>query len=376
MSHKVFHCFASLILALAISFAGFTSGLTAPPTNGNLAQADEPSPTPTPIPPPINDNFTNATVILTLPFGYSVDTFMAGKESGEPQPSCASNEFGKTVWYSYTPTTSGSITASIPWASFAPLLVVYTGNSLTSLNELGCSLGNNLIFHVDAGVTYYFQVGANWNDGGPVTFYLDVTPPPSVWFWYNPFDPSVFDTIQFGQMWYDPANIGIQLFAWDFGDGVTSTDWSPIHKYSADGDYTVYLTATTFDGRTASATQVVSVKTHDVAITKISAPQSASSGQTRSITVFVNNKRYDEYVRVDLYRSIPGGFEWIGAYTQFVPVRSANRTTSFTFNYTFTKSDASIGKVSFKAEATIIDARDAWFADNDLTSSPPTKVFR
>jgi hypothetical protein len=113
-----------------------------------------------------------------------------------------------------------------------------------------------------------------------------------------------------------------------------------------------------------------------VAITKISAPQSASANQSRAIVVSVNSKTYAETVRVDLYKSIPGGFQLIGYYTQFIPARSANRTTSFTFNYTFTSSDASIGKVTFKAVATIVDARDAYPSDNEAISSPPTKVSR
>jgi PKD repeat protein len=186
----------------------------------------------------------------------------------------------------------------------------------------------------------------------------------------------VFDILQFYNNSHDPGNVGIQYNTWDFGDGTTSTDWYPTHKYSADGDYIVKLTVTTYDGRTASGSIVAHVKTHDVAITKISAPQSASSGQTRAITVYVTNKRYDEYVQVDLYKSVPGGFQWVGAYTQFIPIRSGNRTSIYTFNYTFTSNDASIGKVTFKSVATIVDARDSYPSDNEAISSPPTKVGR
>ena len=79
---------------------------------------------------------------------------------------------------------------------------------------------------------------------------------------------------------------------------------------------------------------------------------------------------------MDLYKSIPGGFQLVGSYIQSVPVRPANRTTAFTFNYTFTTSDASVGKVTFRAVASIVNARDALPADNEAISSPPTKVTR
>jgi len=169
--------------------------------------------------------------------------------------------------------------------------------------------------------------------------------------------------------------VSFQSQAWEFGDGAASTDWSPTHRYATDGDYTVQLTVTTLDGRTASTSQVVHVKTHDVAIIKLLAPQAAKAGQTRQIVVGINSKRYPETVEVRLSKSVPGGFQEIGYLTQYVPVRPGNRTTDFNFSYTFTNDDASIGKVTFKAVATIRDARDALPADNEAIASP-TKVTR
>jgi hypothetical protein len=137
----------------------------------------------------------------------------------------------------------------------------------------------------------------------------------------------------------------------------------------------VNLAVTTYDGRTASTSRVVPVKTHDVAITKFTAPQSASAGQTRQIVVGLNSKRHVEDVEVTLYKSVPSGYQWVGALKQTVPVRPSNRTTDFSFSYTFTKDDATMGKVTFKAVATIGNARDALPADNEAISSP-TKVAK
>jgi hypothetical protein len=57
-----------------------------------------------------------------------------------------------------------------------------------------------------------------------------------------------------------------------------------------------------------------------------------------------------------------------------VPVRPpGGNTTRFAFSYTITQADRTIGKVSFRADATIVDHRDALPADNESTS-PPMKI--
>lgn len=51
----------------------------------------------------------------------------------------------------------------------------------------------------------------------------------------------------------------ISTYAWDFGDGQTSTEQSPVHIYAANGDYTVTLVVTDNDGRTDSDTRTLTV---------------------------------------------------------------------------------------------------------------------
>jgi PKD repeat protein len=323
---------------------------------------------------PANDDFENAQVIGGLPFEHHTDTWSASLETGEPVPSCVGGDpFDRTVWYSYTPEEGGSVTARID-AWFGSTLAVYTGDSLSELSEVSCRRWSGQLTQIlDAGTTYYFQTGGLWAEGGDQWFYLEVTPPPVAEFGFDPYEPSVFDTVWFHNWSYDPAGVDIESVLWDFGDGSTSTEWWTSHRYASDGVYTVNLTVTTYDGRTDTTSREVQVRTHDVAITKFLVPNAAKAGQTRPIVVGLSNALYPEEVEVRLYRSVPGGYdayEWVGTLVQSVPVRRVNRTTDFRFSYTFTDDDAYLGKVTFKAEAQLRDAHDALPADNEAISRP------
>ncbi len=329
------------------------------------------------IPPLPNDDFVNATTIPALPFSDVVDITGASTEAGETPPSCAFGATsGKTVWYSFTPTQTGAISASIINAGFATVVAAYSGNSVGTLTEVGCGVfGANVTFLPAANTTYHFLADGLFGQGGLLEFRLEVTPPPTANFGLFPSDPSVFDVVQFFNFSFDPGGMGFASEQWSFGDGTTGTGCCPTHQYAADGDYAVLLTVTTPDGRTGDTAQTVAVRTHDVAITKFAAPKAASAGQTRGIVVGIKNKRYPETVEVQLLKSVPGGFQFVGVLTQAVPVRSGNRTTDFNFSYTFTVADASIGKVTFKAIAVLAGARDGLPADNEAIASP-TKVNR
>src|SRR4029077_4775741 len=111
---------------------------------------------------------------------------------------------------------------------------------------------------------------------------------------------------------------------------------------------------------------------------KFSVPTVAGALQTKRVSVGVNNRRDAVTVQVQLFKSVPGGFDnfqLVGTVTLVVPGVQANRTTAFDFNYAFTNDDAQVGKVTFKAVATIVGARDALPADNTAIASP-TKVNR
>jgi PKD repeat protein len=201
-----------------------------------------------------------------------------------------------------------------------------------------------------------------------------VTPWPVMDFWNYPYDPSTYDWISFGLYDETPTEWTCH---WDFGDGSTFDQcWvNSVKRFNADGDYTVSVQVTNGEGERSSFSKVISVRTHDVAIAKFTVPQSARVNQTRQLVVSVNNRRYPENVQVELYKITPNGDVWVGTLKQLVPVRPSNRTTPFSFNYTFTAEDALNGKVTFHAMAFILDAREAWPADNEIISLP-TRVSR
>ncbi len=328
------------------------------------------------IPPP-NDNFQNATAITGLPFDANVDTAYASVESGEPSPSCTAWPTERTIWYTFTPATNGYF--SMNSGSSGPVIAVYQGTSINDLQQISCGefgWGSVVTFQLEGNTTYYFQTFQRFEYyGWSINFHLDVPPPPVANFYYWPSDPSKYDSIQFSNNSYDPAGVGIQSYAWDFGDGTTSSDWNPVHHYTRDGDYTVNLNLITYDGRTASTSQVISVRTHDIGITKFIVPTAARIGQTRQLGVYIKNLLYPEKVEVQLFKSTVNGYELVGTLRQDVPVRPGNRTTLFAFSYTFTKDDAALGKVTFRSIAMIVNARDAFPADNEIIAFP-TRVTR
>lgn len=318
---------------------------------------------------PANDEFAGATAISGLPFSRTADTQGATLEADEPRGACGTAN--GSVWYSFTPAETASVTPDLDYSSGYPMLTVYTGNSLNTLTEVVCgTYYSPLTFRAVAGQTYYFQLGTLY-EPDQFRFGLDVAPAVNADFDFDPSDPSTFEQTRFYDRSNDPAGSSITTRQWQFGDGGSATGYNTSHRYATDGDYTTSLTVTTTDGRTATASQTVRVRTHDVAIDRLLVPASARAGQTRHISVAIRNGRYDDSVRVELYRSTPTGFVQVGSLTQLV-LADPRQTTDFPFNYTFSPEDAALGKVTFKAVAVIVNARDALSSDNQVISTPTT----
>lgn len=89
---------------------------------------------------------------------------------------------------------------------------------------------------------------------GTITILPAVNELPQASFEFSPQSPSTRDTIQFTDTSVDPDG-EIVSWQWDFGDGTTSTEQNPTHRYEKGGLYTVTLTVT--DDRDGQGTATV-----------------------------------------------------------------------------------------------------------------------
>lgn len=130
--------------------------------------------------PPPNDDFDSATIVVEpLPFNDGVDTTEA--TTAVDDPDCAGN--GPTVWYAYTPSADGFLTANTFGSDYDTTLSLYTG-SRGSLDQIACnddfgSLQSRVDWEAEAGETYYLMVGAfGSGPGGLLNFAVEEGEPP------------------------------------------------------------------------------------------------------------------------------------------------------------------------------------------------------
>ena len=121
---------------------------------------------------PGNDQFVNAAVVHTLPFGKTVDITEATLEPSEPTD-CVGPQ--RTIWYRFTPSEAEGVVAH---ADLDSVVGVYSGSSIDNLKPISCTVASQMpLFAVDAGTTYYLQVGStSCCDAQSVTFSFEVAP--------------------------------------------------------------------------------------------------------------------------------------------------------------------------------------------------------
>lgn len=183
-------------------------------------------------------------------------------------------------------------------------------------------------------------------------------------FEFHPDNAKVRDTIVFNASEsYDPNGI-IVSYAWNFGDGNTTTVTEPTisHTYSSSGNYTVILNVTDNDGlwNAFSRVTVVYEVNHDIALVNVIPNKTvAGQGYNLSINVTVENQGDTmENFNITAYANTTI------IETREIALENGNSTAvTFTWNTT----DIPIGNYTVSANATILpgetDTEDNTFID-------------
>lgn len=126
--------------------------------------------------PPEDNDFSNATLISTLPYTDYINTMGATTASSDPVATCGAGGQGPTVWYSFTPTENMQIGASTAGSDYNAVISVWTGTQ-NALNEIACNdyWPSQVNVDVSAGETIYFMIGSyGGGKGGNLIFTVDV----------------------------------------------------------------------------------------------------------------------------------------------------------------------------------------------------------
>jgi hypothetical protein len=128
--------------------------------------------------PPANDLCQNATAISDLSFTDAVDTRLAAVEDGDPPHSCTLRTDSNSVWYTFTPESSGVVVIDTIGSDYDTVLSVYAGTCDRG-SEVACNdnigqqeLQSQVVFGVIGGRTYLVEVTDvnNQVGGGELNF--------------------------------------------------------------------------------------------------------------------------------------------------------------------------------------------------------------
>ncbi|HEY3242460.1 MAG TPA: hypothetical protein VGM03_03835 [Phycisphaerae bacterium] len=140
----------------------------------------------------VNDTCATATEIPGTATAFNptpYSTIAANASGSEPQESCEAGGVGvsNTVWYSFTPCTSGTITVNTIGSNYDTVLSIFTG-TCSAATQVACNDdigGGNLQsqivnFSVSGGTTYLIKVADydTGSDGGLLDFNFSYSPNP------------------------------------------------------------------------------------------------------------------------------------------------------------------------------------------------------
>ncbi|MBC7818446.1 MAG: trypsin-like serine protease, partial [Planctomycetaceae bacterium] len=126
-----------------------------------------------------NDNFADSRVLTGTNVTVTGSNTTATAQAGEPNPAGISG--GKSVWWSWTASSSGTVTLSTAGSNFDTTLGIYTGSSLSSLRLVAENDDENynngvytsrVTFNAVAGTTYRILVDGYDGDSGNISLKL------------------------------------------------------------------------------------------------------------------------------------------------------------------------------------------------------------
>jgi photosystem II stability/assembly factor-like uncharacterized protein len=135
--------------------------------------------------PPPNDNISSATVILSSPFTDMVSTIAATTQSVDPvvPTACtvgaANSGRGKNIWYRFTPSANGTVTADTTGSDYDTILAAFTGVpgsfNITVCNDDSGGLTSQISFFALGGTTIYLMISDYDGIGGNAVFHFSST---------------------------------------------------------------------------------------------------------------------------------------------------------------------------------------------------------
>ncbi|HYG52971.1 MAG TPA: PKD domain-containing protein [Flavobacteriales bacterium] len=219
--------------------------------------------------------------------------------------------------------------------------------TLTMTNAAGCTD----VFMLPVTALDIPAVGISGDDGDGNTTYCLL-----------PGDPTTSETVVFTN-----TTTGGVSYLWDFGDGTTSTAFSPSHTYTAFGTYTVTMTATGANGCTATATLTVVFEKYVAASLTLSILE-YSGCVPHTLTTLTNLS-----VNANTYTWNFG--DGTPAVTTTSPIPPAHTyTTGGTYTITLTASNSCNSATATISPIIIIDGPTAGFTPSTTLGCAPQNV--
>ncbi|MEU4769366.1 PQQ-dependent sugar dehydrogenase [Actinosynnema sp. NPDC023794] len=131
------------------------------------------------------------------------------------------------------------------------------------------------------GALYVLDYGTGWGSGdaSSALYRIEYNPAgnkaPTARAGANPVSGSAPLTVNFSSAGSSDPEGGALTYAWNFGDGATSTAANPTHTYTANGQYSATLTVTDTGGRSGSAGVSISVG-NTAPVVKLNVPANGS----------------------------------------------------------------------------------------------------